>query len=551
MTLLLDSAIRCSIVLVAGLATAWLLRHRSAALRHWVLAAAVFSAAAVVPLALIVPPLDLPPGTFSFAAMRSEAEGSNLTAIASAAGAPEPGTNVASGTDSGNSRDRRIGASALVATVWAAGVIAAAALVLVGVGRLVRITARAERVHHGPWSRVAAQVAGIYGLRRPVTVLQTDEPDIVATWGFLRPCVLLPPRARDWSEARARAVLCHELAHVRRHDWLVLMSAEALRIVFWFNPLVWLTCAWLRRESEQACDDAVLDAGVPAHEYAAHLLDVARSCRRARTPWVAAAVPMARPSTLEGRITAMLNPRLDRVTPSRRAIALTVLLLASIALPAAALRGAQGGPLPLKGSVYDPTGAVLPGVDLTLESSTEIKWQATTDASGRFEFPPVDAGRYTLTAAVPGFSKLSNELELTAAKDWERTITLQVGQVMETIHVSERRVPKPSGAPPQVMASTPIRIGGNIRPPRKLHNVNPTYPQKMRDAGLEGVVPLEATIGRDGTVQFTRVLTAQVHPDFAHAAIEAVRQWRFDPTLLNGAPVEVVMAVKVEFRLSD
>jgi protein TonB len=101
------------------------------------------------------------------------------------------------------------------------------------------------------------------------------------------------------------------------------------------------------------------------------------------------------------------------------------------------------------------------------------------------------------------------------------------------------------------MASTPLRVGGNIRPPRKLHNVNPTYPEKMREAGLEGVVPLEATIGRDGLVQFTRVLTAQVHPDFAHAAIEAVRQWRFDPTLLNGAPVEVVMTVKVEFRLSD
>jgi protein TonB len=73
----------------------------------------------------------------------------------------------------------------------------------------------------------------------------------------------------------------------------------------------------------------------------------------------------------------------------------------------------------------------------------------------------------------------------------------------------------------------------------------------MREAGLEGVVPLEAIIGRDGTVQSLRVVSAQVHPDFARAAIDAVRQWRFDPTLLNGKPVEVVMNVSVEFALDD
>ena len=73
----------------------------------------------------------------------------------------------------------------------------------------------------------------------------------------------------------------------------------------------------------------------------------------------------------------------------------------------------------------------------------------------------------------------------------------------------------------------------------------------MRAAGREGVVPIEAVIGRDGTVSMVRVLSAQVHPDFAIAAVDAVRQWRFSPTLLNGAPVEVVMTVSVTFNLSD
>jgi protein TonB len=73
----------------------------------------------------------------------------------------------------------------------------------------------------------------------------------------------------------------------------------------------------------------------------------------------------------------------------------------------------------------------------------------------------------------------------------------------------------------------------------------------MRAAGLEGTVPLEVVIGKDGTVIFARVATAQVHPEFARAAIEAVQQWVFSPTLLNGVPVEVTMTASVGFRLVD
>jgi protein TonB len=73
----------------------------------------------------------------------------------------------------------------------------------------------------------------------------------------------------------------------------------------------------------------------------------------------------------------------------------------------------------------------------------------------------------------------------------------------------------------------------------------------MREAGLEGVVPMEALIGPDGTVASVRVLSAEVHPAFARAAEDAVRQWVFSPTLLNGVPVEVEMTVSVQFSLED
>jgi protein TonB len=96
---------------------------------------------------------------------------------------------------------------------------------------------------------------------------------------------------------------------------------------------------------------------------------------------------------------------------------------------------------------------------------------------------------------------------------------------------------------------TRVRVGGNIRAPRKTHNVPPVYPPRMVEAGLEGQVSVEAVIGVDGRVVRARPSTVQAHPDLAQAAVDAVRQWRFDPTLLNGAPVEVVMSVSVNFSL--
>jgi protein TonB len=107
----------------------------------------------------------------------------------------------------------------------------------------------------------------------------------------------------------------------------------------------------------------------------------------------------------------------------------------------------------------------------------------------------------------------------------------------------------PAAAAPQ--GPQRIRVGGNIRVPRKLLDVRPVYPPSMRDSGREGVVPIEAIIGTDGAVHSVRVLSANIHPDFAIAAADAVRQWRFIPTLLNGVPVEVTMTVTVKFSLSE
>jgi len=393
--------------------------------------------------------------------------------------------------------------------------------------------------------QILDDVAERYGLKRQIVIARTEIPDLLATCGVLRPHVLVPHSSRDWAPDRVHVVLSHELAHVCRHDWLVQIGAEALRAILWFNPLVWIACNRLRRESEQACDDEVLASGVHGREYAGHLLELVKQCRRAGQAW-AAALPMAQPSTLERRIGAMLNPRLDRRVPSWRVITTMAAVLLLVSVPAALVRARQVGPAPVTGTIYDPTGAVMPGVQVTLIDANKIKQDATTDASGRFEFPPVAAGVFALEAKLAGFRSLSQEVRLRNEEDWNRMVTLQLGTLQETVTVRESRI---GVATPQAAQPNPVRVGGNVRPPLKVKDVRPTYPASMREAGFAGVVPLEAIIGADGTVGSVRVVSAQVHPDLAVAAAEAVRQWQFTPTLLNGKPVEVVMNVTVRFDL--
>ncbi len=525
-----DLFVRTSLIIVTALAVSAALRRWSAALRHWVVAAGIFAAASVVPLGVALPSWDLPTRPVSADRPLPSVDDSGVI-IVSAAGAP--------------AGSERFPLKSLAMGAWIAGALINGGLLLVGFRRLVRLTRRATPTSGVRWEAAMHEWRARYALDGVIDLLVTERSDIVATWGVRRACVLLPSHCGSWAEARIAVIIGHELAHVRRADWIIQIAAEGVCAVFWFNPLFWIACSRLRRESEQASDDAVLAAGVPAAEYASHLLDIARTSRPSPT-W-AAALPIARPSTLEWRITAMLNTTVSRSRPSRWSLGLALAALVGIAVPIATFRAsAQTGPLPLAGAVYDTTGGVLPHVVLTLEDAQGATREATSDGSGRFDFGAVDPGRYVLQTSLPGFLPLGHDFTLRQARDWERAITLQVGTLSETISV---RAPRPAGATAATVSTGPVRMGGNIRVPHKLKDVKPVYPAAMRDAGLEGVVPIEALIGIDGRVTSVRVLSAQVHPEFVLAAVAAVRQWRFSPTLLNGVGVEVLMTVRVQFTL--
>jgi len=116
-------------------------------------------------------------------------------------------------------------------------------------------------------------------------------------------------------------------------------------------------------------------------------------------------------------------------------------------------------------------------------------------------------------------------------------------QLHEGAFVSPESVPPPPPPPP----AAPVRIGGAIPEPRKTRHVNPVYPQVAIQARVQGTVVLECTIGTDGKVG--RVDKLRGPALLTEAAIEAVKQWEYTPTLVGGVPAPVIMTVTVNFTL--
>ena len=225
----------------------------------------------------------------------------------------------------------------LLLAIWLLGAAAVVGRMLIGTASIQRLRRRAEPITDAAWTSLAAEVSIGLGIDRPVSLLKSERVAMPLTCGALEPAVLVPENALDWDDPRKRVVLKHELAHVKRRDCLTQMLANLACAVYWFNPLVWIAAKRLRVERERACDDWVLESGTKPSEYADHLLDLARSFANVRCSTFAA-VAMAKRSQLEGRLMAILDPKLSRRSPNRlRALLITVAVI-SIAGPIGAIR---------------------------------------------------------------------------------------------------------------------------------------------------------------------------------------------------------------------
>ena len=338
-----DIAIKATFLFaVATLAVAALSRS-GAAVRHFVATAGLVGALALPVLALVLPRVEIPiwaplltskhhdaPSPSSWKEKMSAPAGLSAETIPPASPVRGPARVGAAPVARIVPVSARFPWEVFALAAWAAGVVLIVSRLVLGLARVRSFRREASEIRDAEWSQEVRTLARSLEVSRRVSLFESGRVPVAVTSGLVRPFLLLCRQARQWAAERRRVVLLHELAHVKRTDWIWLVFAEAAFAFYWWNPLAWVLTAQVRRDAEKACDDLVLAAGTKPSVYAGHLLGIFRSLSGAAHP-VAPAVASARPSHFEGRLRSILDPAARRRGLPRLQSALSAASLAAVA----------------------------------------------------------------------------------------------------------------------------------------------------------------------------------------------------------------------------
>jgi len=403
--------------------------------------------------------------------------------------------------------------------------------------------------------------------------------------GFQQAAVMFPPDAREWTDDDIRRALLHEMEHIRRCDWPVLLAARIACATYWFHPLVWIAWRRLRLEAERACDDAVVRV-CDAAGYAEQLVGLAsRLAPGTRLPLLS----MATQSELAARVSSMLDPRQPRNRPAALSQQITVAaalaLLVIVTVPqlvrvSARTRQAAAespnigedvkvGGASLSGYLYDPFGRPLEGVELSVESLSfgappqppdrgPFVRATTTDAAGHFAFEYLRPDLYGLVAPITDFVPLTH-LTLKAGEHVEHDLHMKIESmtggftvcrdcsVRSGTYVVPDSIVKEFERDEQDARTAPVTgpepLGGYLADRSILE-----YPESLRHTDLEGSVVVEGRIGTDGLRTGMRIVSAS-DPRLGAAALDMLREERWKPASVRGVPVEVPFRIQIEFIL--
>ena len=226
-----------------------------------------------------------------------------------------------------------------------------------------------------------------------------------------------------------------------------------------------------------------------------------------------------------------------------------VAAVVAMLLPLAALQlRAQTTGGTLTGTVKDPSGAVVPGCTVRAkDSGGATQGSSTTNSVGQYRIPGLAGGQYTLEFSMPGFAIGKVPVTLVRGAAAQADFNLSIGNISETVAVTGKK----SGTPAAPRATVPVRIkvGGNVQAAKLIRQPRPVYPPELQAAGIEGTVMLQAIVGKDGSVLSLKVIKSAGNQALDDAAVASVRQWQYEPTLLNGEPVETMTTISVGFQL--
>jgi TonB family protein len=358
------------------------------------------------------------------------------------------------------------------------------------------------------------------------------------TFGFRHQTVLLPPGFFELTRDAQRAILCHELLHLRRNDWVFVIAEELIRALFWFHPAIWWLLAQIQLTREQAVDHAVIRHTRDRDQYVDALLGMALTQVRAD---LAPAPLFLRKRQLARRVASLVrgaNMSKRRFIASLATMASVLAMTAVLALwqfPLTAAQDTTSGasnnkeapPKLIKdvAPVYPPE-AKAAGIQGT------VVLAITIDTNGRVEnVEPVSGPEMLRQPAID------------AVRDWifePKIVKGEAVPVKSDISVNfvlDKPVKKPAGTP----------LGEGVVPPKLITHVPPAYPEDAKAAKIQGEVILKIVIGKTGRVESAEFVSG---PDaLRQAAIDAVMAWEFQPATKDGEPVSLESTVSVNFQL--
>ncbi len=369
------------------------MRPAAASARHLVLAAA-FAVLAVLPAAeRVVPSIGISIDSMQTAPLLPITRVDTVADVAGAAPLARPGSRgPLAHSVSTRSRLR------LLLAAWGLGAFVCLVPVLRTPWRLRQLRRSARR-----WSRAEELLRTIDPTARPVAVFLHDEAAAPLACGIIRPAILLPAAAAQWSEDDITRALIHEREHVRRADWPVFIATRIVSAVYWFHPLVWIAWRRLGLEAERASDDAVLCESERT-AYAQQLVTLAKE------RWRASAIPvlsMAGRSDLSARVAAVLDETQMRGRLGR-ARAAVILAIAGLLLAAVGPLRAQGTAI----VIAQPTAPRFEVVSIRENKSAEQSQTIRRQPGGR-----IITGNYPLRMLIISSFGLQPQ-QLAGAPDW-------------------------------------------------------------------------------------------------------------------------------------
>ena len=178
-----------------------------------------------------------------------------------------------------------------------------------------RLQSRLRELCTGPVFDTSDSVRDQLRVRSTVRLFISDAHTTPMAWGLLQPHILLPASTQQWGPQRLRAVLTHEMSHIRRKDMLTQLVVQLAHAFYWFHPPLWFVAWRIRVERERACDDVVVSSGMEAADYAEHLLRMTAGRGNLQLAHVAG-LAMSRSHRLEGRLLALLSNKTNRQATS-------------------------------------------------------------------------------------------------------------------------------------------------------------------------------------------------------------------------------------------